>query len=223
MTDFTSNFPGNTNKGKEENKPPREEKVIERLDIGKVVIKKKSVGKKFKELFVRGDLKTMARYVGADVITPALRILFLDIVTKGAERLFMGDSQYRYRRPQDYSYRPSVQYNMSSIHRRDPREFRDARNPSTMLPDQPPYSRARRMQEPDEIIVQSRQYAEMIVERLKDYIELYDVATVADLREMLGFPSPFTDHNWGWTSLPSVEIRQVREGYLLNLPPVEAI
>jgi hypothetical protein len=58
---------------------------------------------------------------------------------------------------------------------------------------------------------------------MMDVINDYDVVSVADLNACLGRPSSYVDNNWGWTILKPVDIRQIREGFLLDLPPAEAI
>jgi hypothetical protein len=63
----------------------------------------------------------------------------------------------------------------------------------------------------------------MVLERLSDIIEQYAVASLADLHELAGIPTTHVDNKWGWESLRFAEIRQIREGYLLDLPPAEAI
>jgi len=98
---------------------------------------------------------------------------------------------------------------------RDPRE-----RPN--LPDQPSLVRQQR-REANEIILAQREDAELVVERLIDIIDKYDVASLADLYDLLGWPTTPIDNKWGWTFLKNVEIRQVRDGYLIDLPPLEAV
>ena len=54
-------------------------------------------------------------------------------------------------------------------------------------------------------------------------IEQYDVATLGDLKDLLGLSTEHTDNKFGWTSLGKVEIRQVREGYAIDLPRMKEI
>ena len=68
-----------------------------------------------------------------------------------------------------------------------------------------------------------RDDAELFVERLIDIIEKYEVASLADLYDLLGWASSHVDNKWGWTYLSNVEVRQVRDGYLIDLPPFEAV
>ena len=60
--------------------------------------------------------------------------------------------------------------------------------------------------------------AENIIDRLSDLIENYDTATVADLYDLAGITSNFTDDRWGWYTLEGASVSHLREGYLLNLP-----
>lgn len=74
-----------------------------------------------------------------------------------------------------------------------------------------------------EIIIPTRPEAEAVLEGLFALLDEYEVASVADLYEMVGESSQFTDRNWGWTDLRGSDIRRVREGYLLDLPRPEDI
>ena len=205
-------YQGNPNKSRDEKKP---DKQIEKVVTGEVIQKPKSIGRKFRDIFLGGDLKNAGRYVTGDVILPAIRDLLVDTTRRGVERLVYGESMYR-RRPSEY--RPQISYN-NPIYRGTPRDPRELR---PRLPDQShPYRQEKR--ERDDIILERREDAELVVERLIDIIETYEVASLADLYELLGWQSSHVDNKWGWTQLKSVEIRQVRDGYLIDLPPLEAV
>jgi hypothetical protein len=212
-------YQGNPNKDKE--KIP--EKKIEKVVTGEVINKPKSIGRKFKDIFFGGELKAATRFVAADVILPAFRDLLVGAITEGTRRVVYGESMYR-RRP--YEYRPRVSYNnpvsrpyTAYSYPRDPRDPRDRPN----LPDQPSRSWRQDRPESNEIILSQRTDAELVVERLIDIIEKYEVASLADLYDLIGQPSSPIDNKWGWTYLRNVEVRQVREGYLIDLPPLEAV
>lgn len=201
-------YQGNARKEKEQ-KP---EKQIEKVVTGEVIQKPKSIGRKFKDIFFGGDAKAAMRFVTSDVLLPALRNLIVDMTSKGIERVVYGESSYR-RRPSDY--RPRVQYN-NPLYRypQDPR--------TANLPDQSrPYRSKRR--EPNDIILGTREEADAVVEQMIDIIDKYQVASLADLYAVLGLEGSYIDNKWGWTYLNNIEVRQVREGYLLDLPPLEEI
>jgi len=189
---------------------PPEKKDIQKVVEGVAVQKPKSLGRRFKALFSGGELKGATRYIVADVLLPALKNMIVDATSKGVERVVYGDTP---RRRMDAPSHSRVSYN-------SPLVDRYARRPA-MLPDQPPYRQRR--QEIGDIILSSRGDAELVIERLTDIIDKYEVASVADLHELVGLPSSHVDNKWGWTGLTYANIRQIREGYLIDLPPVEPI
>ena len=200
-------FPSNTNKDKEQVKKGKPEKIIEKVVTGEVKQHKSSIGEKFKSIFLGGEFKSSVRYIGAEVLLPALRNMVVDATSKGIERVIYGDSAPR-RRPERSG--PRVSYNTPFD--RPPR------------PQQPPtYAPRGRRQQISNIILSSRAEAELVVERLSDIIDKFDVASVADLHDLVGLPTSYVDNKWGWSSLNYVDIRQVREGYLIDLPEIEAI
>jgi hypothetical protein len=212
-------LPGNSKLGKPA-PPAKEAKVVEKVVDGIVIEKKKSLGAKFKATFFnKADAKDISTYILFDVMLPATRNLVYDIVSKGASRALFGQDSPR-RSVLDRSGGSRVSYNDSYGTTR----YRDAPR-SSMLPGQPPHYRAKyeRSNNFDDIIVSSKAEAERVVERLLDIVDKYDVATVADLRNLLGLPSSHVDNKWGWTDIRAADVRQVREGYLIEIPLPEPI
>jgi hypothetical protein len=203
-------FPSNSHKKTKPMSP--DQKNVTKVVTGEVVQRKKSLGRRFKDIFMGGDIRGVTRYIAADVLLPAVRNMVVDATTEGIRRAVYGESPARRGRSSD-PMRSRVSYH-------SPMERSPMR--PTMLPDQPPYS-ARRKQDPNEIILVSREEAELVVERLADLIDNFDVATVGDFHELVGLPSTYVDNKWGWTAIRGVDIRQVREGYLIELPPIEPI
>lgn len=208
-------FPGNSRNVTGEPKsakPPKEEKVVVKVVTTDVIKKPKSLGRRFKTIFLGGEVKGAARYIAMDVLLPAFRNMVVDATSKGVERVVYGDSPRRRFDPG----RPRVSYN-------NPGD-RYSRSPRGMLPDQPPLGNPRRnRQDVGDIILVSREEAELVIERLTDIIDKYEVASVADLYDLVGLPSTYVDNNWGWLSLNYANVRQIREGYLLDLPQLEPI
>lgn len=209
--DYQSNSHKNKAQGE---KPSKEDKKIEKIVTGEVVEKKKNIGRKFKDIFFGGDFKTAAGYVAGDIILPSLRNMFADAAKGAVDRVIFGESAYSRRRV--HEMRPRVSYNNPI--RRDPRDSR-----TVYLPDQPPHPYRQNRREANDIIIGNREEAEAVVERLIDIVDQYDEATLADLYELLGLPHNHVDQKWGWTFLKNAEVRQTRDGYLLDLPPLEAL
>ena len=73
------------------------------------------------------------------------------------------------------------------------------------------------------MLITNRADAEDVLDRLRDLINQFDVATVADFKELLGITGDFTDNTWGWDDLRSAGIRAVRGGYVIDLPRTQAL
>lgn len=190
-------------------KEPPPEKVVEQVVTGEVIVRKKTFGQKFKSIFFGGDAKSALRYLAADVFLPTIRNLVVDATTKGMERMVYGESAQRRRAPISYGSR--VQYNAP------------VRRDRAYLPDQAnrPLRPVRR--DTNDMVLSTREEAELVLERLLDIIDKYQVASLADLYDLTGLPTSSIDNKWGWTYLNNTEIRQVRDGFLLDLPPADEI
>jgi hypothetical protein len=208
-------FPSNTHKSQEQKKTKAPvEKNIEKVTTGQVLQRKKSLGERFKGVFFGGEIKGATRYITSEVLLPAMKNLIVEATSKGVERMIYGDSAPRRRGMVD-PRQTRVSYN-------SPIDRRFGGRP-TMLPDQPPRYGTQRRQSIGDIIISSRAEAETVVERLQDIVSTYDVASIADLYELCGLPSTYIDNQWGWLNLAYVDVVQTRDGYIINLPPAEAI
>jgi len=196
-------FPGNSHKGKEEKKPVK--KDLEKVVTGKVIERKRSFGSKVKEVFIGGDGRAAASFIVAEVLLPALRRTIVEATTPGdsaPRRSSSGGSTSR------------VQYNRA-VDRYSPQ----ARG---FLPGESSRVRPARRDASD-IVFESEEEAVLVVETLGSVIEQYEFASLEDLKDLIGQPTSFVDTNWGWSSLAHVEVRRVRDGWLVMFPPVEHI
>lgn len=199
----------------QETKTDRE--TLEPVVTGKVIQRKKPLGKRFMETFFGGDAKGVVGYVVADVLLPAAKDTIADAVSQGIERMLFGESRSSSRRT---GSRPGgvggfVSYNnysRPSTRRDDPRDRE--RNPSR---------RSRASHDFDEIVLATRHEAETVIDRLYDIISKYEQATVSDLYDLVGVSSNFTDAKWGWTDMRGAGPTRVSNGYLLELPKPEPL
>ena len=192
-----------------------EKKSVERVVKGEVIVQKKSLGRKFRDVFIGADFGSVAHYILTEVLLPAARNTIVDASTKGIERMIYGETATRRR---SIGAGPRVTYN-NPINRE--RGYLP-NSPRSMLsmPDRenrsPRHSR-------DDFILSSREEAELVLERMNDIIDTYEVVSVADLNDLVGFPTSYIDNKWGWIYLGDVQVRQIREGYLIDLPSAEPI
>src|SRR5689334_18255100 len=182
-------YQSNSNKSKDQEKKTvvKKEEIV-KIVTADVIEKPKGLGHKFKTIFFGGDFKQAMRTVAGDVILPAIRSLIVESVSKGAERVIYGDS---YTRRREVDYRPRVQYN-NPFRQPDPRTM-------GRVPDQGPRSYRVNRRDVNDIIIQSRDEAEAVVERLIDVIDKYEFVSVGDLNGILGLESSHVDEKWGWT------------------------
>ena len=204
-------YQGNSHKQREA-KEVRDDKVVERVVTTDVIVTPPGFAKKLKGIFFGGEFKSVRGYIIADVLLPAARNALFDTIVEGSKRTIFGDSlAHRVRQPE---MRSRVQY--TAMHNRPYQ--------STMLPGQPPRNPVRiNFRDSNEYLIETREEAHDVLERMIDIIDKYDVASQADLLVMLGQIVSPIDNKWGWTHLHNAEVRQVRNGYMLQMPPMEEI
>ena len=193
------------------------EKKVEKVICGTVVQKKKGLIKKITETFIEDDTKSVGDYVIHDVLVPAAKSMVSDMVSGGIEMLLFGGR----RGSRTFRDRGRSYVNYSSASYRGPsrdipiRHDRDAGRSMS-------YS-GRSRHDFDEIILETRGEAEEVLSHLVDLTVDYDVATVADLYDLVGVVSNFTDNKYGWTNLSGASVSRVRGGYVINLPRPQPI
>jgi hypothetical protein len=207
VTEYPSNSKFNRGKTPE----PVEEKVVEKVIVGEVIRQKKPIGRKFKEIFVGGEAKSVWQYIAMDVLVPAAKDMVSDAVSQGIDRMLFGERGPRYTSPRRRGYASTqVSYNRyaPTSRGRDPR-----------MREEPQFSRrARASHDFDEILIPTRPEAEQVIERMYDLMQRYSQVTVSDLYDLVGLTGNFTDEAWGWYDLRGTDIVKVRNGYLLDLP-----
>lgn len=201
----------------------RPEKKVEPVVAGdNVIVQKRSVGRKFKDVFVKADLKSSAWYVISEVLIPGARDMLFDGVTRYAERMFYGEM-----RPMPRNFRSGLGSRISyqsPVSRGYRRESVLGRSAPTPLPE-PRSRRASYEYERDDLILTSKEMGEDVLEGMKNIIEGYESASIADLYELMSLPSPnaHVDNKWGWISMDGWEVRPVRQGWLIDFPPPEPL
>lgn len=71
----------------------------------------------------------------------------------------------------------------------------------------------------DDIIFESRGDAEVVLQSMYEYLDMYKCVTVANMYEFADQKSPWTANNYGWTNLSGATISRCFDGgYVINLP-----
>lgn len=217
-----SEFPSNKKTNRQDITKPKlakEPKKVEQVTQSEVVRRKKPLSKRFTETFVGGDAKSAWEYVAFDVMIPAARDMVADAVSQGIERIIFGETRSVGRRSgRRASGGPYIDYrrHSTSSRRLGPPDD-DHRHQVSMS------RRARASHDFDEIILATRVEADEVIDRLFDLVSKYEMATVADLYNLVGITGSYTDDKWGWVDLRGSGVTRVRNGYLLDLPRPEPL
>lgn len=204
LPESSLNFPSNSNISKNEivEEKPKVKKIVK----GKVITKKPSFGRRFKDTFFGDEAGDVKGYILLDVIIPSIKDLISDVVTGGIDLLLFGERRSRGRRTStNGSY---TSYSSYYGNNRSQQRPQTVRGPSHIVKD---------------IIFTSRGEAEEVLGNMIDTIKDYGTVSVADLYDMVGEPGQFTDNAWGWVDLGQSSVRRVAEGYILVLPRPQSL
>jgi hypothetical protein len=208
------NYPGNSNTGKvEETEKPKVEPVTTAKQ------KKKTLGQKVSETFTGDDMQSVGSFVLFDVIIPAAKDLVVDALTQGIQRRFYGAGFRPRGGGGGIGGGPKISYN--NMYRNGPSNSTIS---GTATPSPALSRRGRSTHDFSEIIIENRGDAEEIIERLRDLIDNYNVASVKDFYDLVSVTADYTDNKWGWNNLNSASVMRARGGgYVIDLPPTKEI
>jgi hypothetical protein len=196
---------------KEEETKPKLQATIQ----GGVTLRRKTPGQRFTETFLNnGDIQTVGQTILMDVIIPAFKEMIFNSVRDGFSMLLWGDT--RASRSGGLSSRGGIVRDYSSYSSSIGSRSRDRDRVDIYRPeDSPRYNN---------LVFQVRGDAENILFNMRDYINTYNDIQIVKLYELVeeqtGINIPMTaqDAKFGWSDLTNAGIRQVRGGYLLELP-----
>lgn len=177
---------------------PNEKKQIEKVVRGSVKTRPKKGVRKLADVFVSEDISNVKSHIMMDVVVPAVKKVISDIVRDGIDMLLYGDTRGNRSSSSYISYRDYTSSNVSS-------------NRSVSSPSRTGYNH-------DDIVLETREEAEEVLERMDELIEAYGVVSVADLYDLIGKSCNYTDNKYGWTNIRNAEPIRVRDGYMLKLP-----
>lgn len=210
---MTAEFPGNSKMPRPQSPAPEQEKKVESVVTNNVEKRKKSLAKRFAEIFIGGDSKSVVHYVFSEVLVPQAKDMITEAASSGFERLIYGENRTPRRGPgrsgTGYSSGPTnyTRYAVrgnNPIGRADTQDRRPVAHPRT--------------QSIDDILLATRVEAETVLDRLYDLLKEYEIVSVSDLYSLVGLSSSYTDQKWGWMDLHGSQVRRVRDGYIVELP-----
>ena len=193
------NYKSNSNKSKKD--APAKAK-IEKVTTGVVKTKKPGLF----GVFVSDSVANIKDEVIYDILIPAAK----KVITDGISMMLYGEPSRTDRK----STASRVSYR-SYYDDRDRDRGRDRERDSRV-------SRSKTA-EYNNIVLETRAEAEEVISRLDELIDVYGIASVGDLYDLVGIKGEYTDCNYGWTNVCDATHVAVRDGYLLKLPRVRPI
>lgn len=214
VEDFPSNSQRRALPRKEE--PETERKVIHKVVEGEVIRRKKPMGKRLRESFLGTERRSILEMIAQDVIIPSIKNMVFEAGQQGLARSLFPDSPSASR---GMGFRPG-----------DPRRTNYngiSRGPASPVEDRQLSRRARANHDFGELVIPTYPEARGVLEGMFAILEEYNIVAVSDMMELAGVSSQFTDRNYGWTAanggLLGADIRRVRDGWVLDLPPTEVL
>ena len=193
----------NSNKAKAEAEEKTSGKKVEKVVKGSAKPKKKSELRKIADAFIQEDVGTVRNYIFGEVLVPAIKKTFADIVTNALDMFLWGKGGSRRSR--------------STAERVSYRNYYDSPRRTTRE------SERRRSYDYDDIILDSREEADQVLARMEELLDDYNMVSVADFYDLVGITGKTTDNHYGWTDLRDASVVRDRDGYLIKLPRAIAL
>lgn len=205
MSEFKE-YRSNSNKARSSDPEVVEEKrEVEKANIGAVKVRKRSGLSKFRDSLIKEDARNVGDYVMSELFIPRLIDMVVDMGKGAIEMFFYGETRSAGRRD---SYSRDSRISYRSYYDDDRRDrYRD--------------DRRRDYYDYDELSFQSRRDAEEVLDGMYGILEnpkYGKIVTVADLFDLAGEPSRYTDNKWGWTDLRGAYVRRSGRDYVIELP-----
>lgn len=213
---MTENYPGNSKKQRaEEAKSETARPEIKKIVTTSGTIRKASLGSRMRETFVGEGARETGTYVFFDVIIPAIKAMAFDTITQGADRILFGGRDV-IRSGMANAPRTRTNYNQISTKAANNYPGRNFEGGGREI------SRAARNNHRfDEILLDSRGEAEMVLDTMQDLISRFQWVSVPEFYSMVDVTAEFTDEKWGWTNISTAQIRPSRGKYVILLPSPE--
>lgn len=180
----------------------KEKKPVKPVVSGKVKKKGKSFGEKVVDNFVNENVEDVKGYLISDVVIPTIKKTVLDVI----KMFFYG----RTSAPGDGS--EIISYNRMSRGRT-----------YTMGSSTLNKKRTTPKRSFDDIWFEDRGDVEIVVDNLNLLLETYGVVSAADIFELAGQDTVFTDNRYGWTDLSGMQVVSNGGGWVLKMPPPRPI
>ena len=197
----------NSYASREQRARERDTEALGKVTTGVVKSKKKSAGRKILDVFLSEKIDEVGDYVKYNIFGPGIKSLIYEMVVGTVSMMFWGDASFGRRAARDGA--GSKGYDRRFDERRERERARSSRSAYDI----------------DDILFETRDDAERVLDRLYDLLDRYGKVRVADLYSAAGI-SPegnYTVNYYGWYSLRGAGSYPTSEGWALDLPKCESL
>lgn len=185
---------------------PRESKIIAQAKP----IRKNLFSRLGNAIFGPDGLKGVGRYVGQEIVAPAVKGIIVDSVVASINTVIYGSEAPRTTTrstPRSYG---SGYTNYSRSYMGSPMTRTGTQYNRTI-------KAANRVQE---YALEDRQQAADVLTALEEIADKYSVVTVADYYDAIGVATEYTDNNYGWElrDIQATRMHTTPDGFVLALP-----
>lgn len=204
------NFEGNSNNQKVDNTP---KKNIQPVGVN-VQVKKESEARKLAKNFISEDYRNVKSHVFDEVVVPGIKRLVSDVIKNAIDWLLYGVAKgptsaigngirgLEYNRIYNSAISNRGGYTQQSTQLNNTRSgIRDL----------------------DVISFDSRSDAELVLIRLQEVADTYELVSVADFYDIIGQTHSFTDNNWGWADLSNAKVVLINGRWVIKFPPIKPL
>lgn len=174
------------------------ERHVEKVVTG--TVKKRGGLTKIKNSFFKEDMHNIGDYILNDVLIPSFKKAVSEIVSNGVDMMLYGEVKSKKR---DRSPASRVSYRDYYDRDRDD-DYRSRRRSSSL--------------DFEEYEFNSRGDAEMVLDRMEEILDRYQIVTVGDFYDLVGEVGNYTDNKFGWSDLRTARVARTRSGYVIKLP-----
>ncbi len=186
-------YRSNSNKSKQMTQQA-EKKRVESVVAGGAKVKKKGELEKFAGNFISEDAGNIKSYIITDVLVPTIKETAMNVLSM---ILFGQPGKWTRSASNGRGHTPYKDY------------YEKDRRPSGGVKTQFSY---------DELILDDRSDAEVIIDQLDGLVRTYGTASVGDMYDLANISCPYTYHSYGWSSVALARVVPVRDGFLLKMP-----
>lgn len=189
-----------------ESEAKKEKRRLSPVTSNKVVVQKKSAGKKIWESFITTDAETLGDYIYNDVIVPLIKkgiVETINMILYNNPRANNSNgnsaSKVTYGGYVNSAFKPAPQQALPLKKKSETFDF-------------------------ENIIFETRSDAENVLNAMYQAIQTYGDVSVLDFYDLTHIDTDnFTAHKYGWTDLSGTDIIRGHNGYYIKFPNVRPI